>query len=152
MEHREGRAELAPDLNELTHSNQCLRFNSCNKKVTKRVRICENGNDDHHIASLQSQYYGMSSQERKFLNLSDSYHLWCRIDKNAKALRTTTKDGPDWKSVIERITVNGDTGDIINQVKISHDNCRDIDYHRSLVKPVSRTKTILVYKPLEKKN
>ena len=35
MEHREGRAELAPDLNELMHLNQCLRFNSCNKKVSK---------------------------------------------------------------------------------------------------------------------
>ena len=35
MEHREGRAELAPDLSELMHSHQCKRFNTCFEKIAK---------------------------------------------------------------------------------------------------------------------
>ena len=34
MEHREGRAELAPDLNKLLHTQQCMRHNSYTNKVT----------------------------------------------------------------------------------------------------------------------
>ena len=39
MEHREGRAELAPELCKIIHQEHCNRYNSASKKVTKRVRF-----------------------------------------------------------------------------------------------------------------
>ena len=42
MEHRDGRAELAPDLNKLLHVDHCKRHKSSDGKVTKRVRLNAN--------------------------------------------------------------------------------------------------------------
>lgn len=38
MEHKEGRAELAPELHQGLHKANCSRYNSTNKNITKRVR------------------------------------------------------------------------------------------------------------------
>ena len=46
MEHREGRAVLAPNFNNIINNDHCKRFNSAAKRVTKLVRIVEGEN--HH--------------------------------------------------------------------------------------------------------
>ena len=38
MEHREGRADLAPEMHKLLHEQHCRRFNSEKKMITKRIR------------------------------------------------------------------------------------------------------------------
>ena len=48
MEHREGRADLAPELCELIHREHCDRYNSTNKKVTKRVKFENVKVEDRH--------------------------------------------------------------------------------------------------------
>ena len=39
MEHRQGRAELAPEVNQLINKEKCVRFNSTSQKITKRFKI-----------------------------------------------------------------------------------------------------------------
>ena len=39
MKFEEGRSELAPEVVSMLHKNHCKRFNSCEKMVSKRVRI-----------------------------------------------------------------------------------------------------------------
>eukprot|EP00971_Amphidinium_carterae_P050701 998290-Amphidinium_carterae.1 len=34
---------------------------------------------------------------------------WTRIDKQAKAYRTTNKNGPPWHQVVRRVTIDMDT-------------------------------------------
>eukprot|EP00971_Amphidinium_carterae_P110798 2194824-Amphidinium_carterae.3 len=38
---------------------------------------------------------------------------WTRIDKMAKACRTTSKNGPPWHQVIHRVTIDMDTKKIL---------------------------------------
>ena len=38
MEHRQGRAELAPEVNQMINKNRCIRFNSSPVKVTKKIK------------------------------------------------------------------------------------------------------------------
>ena len=38
MEHREGRAELAPEVCKVIHELHCQRFNSTNKMITKKFK------------------------------------------------------------------------------------------------------------------
>ena len=38
MEHRQGRAELAPEVNQMINKNRCIRFNSSPVKVTKKLK------------------------------------------------------------------------------------------------------------------
>ena len=38
MEHREGRADLAPEVSQAIHDVHCKRFNSTSKMITKRVK------------------------------------------------------------------------------------------------------------------
>ena len=140
MEHRDGRSDLAPDLNKITHEEQCKRYNSCISKTTKRVRISTE-------QELQSYSFGMLRADRKILGIEDQYDVWCRSDQNAKALRTTTKEGPDWKMVVERITIDSDTGKILDRIKVNHNSRNNENYHRVLKRPVKNMKTIIIYKP-----
>ena len=39
MEHRQGRAELAPEVNKLIQRDRCVRFNSSDAKVIKKFKI-----------------------------------------------------------------------------------------------------------------
>ena len=39
MEHREGRAGLAPDLNKLVHDDHCKRLNSAAKRITNVLEL-----------------------------------------------------------------------------------------------------------------
>ena len=36
MEHRQGRAELAPEVNQFINKTKCIRFNSSPVKITKK--------------------------------------------------------------------------------------------------------------------
>ena len=38
MEHRQGRAELAPEVNQIINNNRCVRYNSSPAKVTKKFK------------------------------------------------------------------------------------------------------------------
>ena len=41
MKHQEGRSELAPEVHQALHKEQCIRYNSISSKVTRRVRIVQ---------------------------------------------------------------------------------------------------------------
>ena len=38
MEHRQGRADLAPEVNQMINRERCVRFNSSSAKVTKKIK------------------------------------------------------------------------------------------------------------------
>ena len=42
MTYQEGRAELAPEVNEIINKTKCVRFNSTSSKITHRVRSKQN--------------------------------------------------------------------------------------------------------------
>ena len=43
--------------------------------------------------------------------------LWERQDYNARALKTSNRDGPNWKLVMARETICADTGDVIEELR-----------------------------------
>ena len=51
MEHREGRADLAPEMHELLHQQQCNRFNSTSNNITKRVKFKANEQNEKNCVS-----------------------------------------------------------------------------------------------------
>ena len=57
MEHREGRASLAPEVHKLIKNQRCVRFNSSETRVTKRVKSAlkaEVSVEEKCVAGLQS--------------------------------------------------------------------------------------------------
>ena len=52
MGYQEGRAELAPEVQQMLNKRKCNRFNSSSSKITHRVRIKENQGS---MPSLQSR-------------------------------------------------------------------------------------------------
>ena len=73
--------------------------------------------------------------------------IWCRNDLRTKVYRTTNKGGPEWQQVERRITVEAETGSIIN-IEDTSKMTRE-DEHR-LISKDSRTHniiTMLLYRP-----
>ncbi|CAJ1347644.1 unnamed protein product, partial [Effrenium voratum] len=67
---------------------------------------------------------------------------WKRIDENAVSYRTTRKGGPPWRSVKWRVTVDNDTGEVLESVEAT--NLEEEDLHRLLGK-TRNLRTILFY-------
>ena len=44
---------------------------------------------------------------------------WSRTDRSATRYRTTSKGGPDWKSVVRRITRDAQTGEVLDDWTIT---------------------------------
>ena len=69
---------------------------------------------------------------------------WIRIDPNAKTFYTTKGDGPDWKLVKRRVTINTANDEVVENLIIK-ENTDDKLLHRLLPEGVNETKTILYY-------
>ena len=70
---------------------------------------------------------------------------WSRFDANPSRFRTSTSKGPMWSDVVQRVTIDNDTNEVLKRENING-NERPQDLHRHLPRPVRSLRTVLVYK------
>ncbi|CAE7348803.1 RE1, partial [Symbiodinium necroappetens] len=70
---------------------------------------------------------------------------WIRYDRGANRYRTSNSQGPMWSDVVQRITVDNETGRVIKREDI-RGNEASRDLHKPLPKKLKSIKTVLVYK------
>ncbi|CAE7318488.1 RE1 [Symbiodinium sp. CCMP2456] len=70
---------------------------------------------------------------------------WVRYDQNPNRYRTSNSQGPMWSDVVQRVTVDNATGQVIRREDIKGDE-RSRDLHKPLPKRLKSVKTVLVYK------
>ena len=70
---------------------------------------------------------------------------WVRYDRSANRYRTSNSQGPMWSDVVQRITVDNETGRVIKREDI-RGNEASRDLHKPLPKKLKSVKTVLVYK------
>ena len=70
---------------------------------------------------------------------------WVRYDRNPNRYRTSNSQGPMWCDVVQRITVDNETGQVVRREDFNGDE-RPRDLHKPLPKRLKSVKTVLVYK------
>ena len=70
---------------------------------------------------------------------------WSRFDANPSRFRTSNSKGPMWCDVVQRVTIDNDTNEVLKRENI-HGNERPHDLHRQLPRQVRSLRTVLVYK------
>ena len=78
----------------------------------------------------------------KLLNLPECTQTWTCFDKRAKTYRTTSSSGPLWENVVERITIDDETGHIMSLEYTKHMTEKDL--HRNLLS-VRDIRTVLFH-------
>ena len=71
---------------------------------------------------------------------------WIRKDTSVECFLTTKKGGPSWELVTRRVTINSDTGEVIQDLKIDHYVKRNKVLHERLPGGTSNTNTVLYHK------
>ena len=70
---------------------------------------------------------------------------WVRYDAGARRFRTSNSMGPMWSDVIQRVTIDNRSGEVIRRENITGKE-KSKDLHRPLPEKVKSVKTNLVYK------
>ena len=73
---------------------------------------------------------------------------WARYDSNAHRFRTSNSLGPMWCDVVQRVTINNATGEVIKRENVSGKETPK-QLHKPLPPGVKSIKTVLVYKRVQ---
>ena len=70
---------------------------------------------------------------------------WTRHNAHTRYFLTTKKGGPAWETVSNRVTINTDTGDVIQDLEIDHAADDGRPLHARLPGGVTNTTTVLYH-------
>ena len=70
---------------------------------------------------------------------------WVRFDSNARRFRTSNSLGPMWSDVVQRVTIDNATGEVVKKENVTGKELPK-QLHKPLPSHVKSVKTVLVYK------
>ena len=137
--------------NESLYADDALvNFNDLHEVIQSHS---DDSDDDDAFTFMQlgafNEYNTDSDEDTNVPQDGHVYAQWTREDRNVSTFLTTRRDGPSWKLVNRRVTINSDTKEVIEDITIDENTDEDM-LHRKLPKDVNSIKTILHYdKPYE---
>ena len=100
---------------------------------------------DKVLRDLTSKFLDQALSKKIRIRNGDVYlNMHTRIDKNAKAYRTTHKSGPKWDDVVRRVTYDLDRQVVIQDIRVK-DQPIGYDWHAELPKGVTNISTRLYW-------